>query len=75
MEEEARLTKNDFYPLMRDIRNLRTFAVNLNNILQAAPDRFAVAAPPGLIALRNSVKNLLAANCQRRTQIIPSTNL
>ena len=47
--DEARNIKTILYPLARDVRNLHTFVANINNILQAEPDRFALAAPPGLL--------------------------
>ena len=56
--DEARKLKSILYPLSRDVRNLRTFVANINNILQAEPQRFAVAAPVGLLSLRNSVRTL-----------------
>ena len=56
--DEARKLKSILYPLSRDVRNLRTFIHNINNILQAEPQRFAVAAPVGLLSLRSSVKTL-----------------
>ena len=57
--EEARNLKGILYPLSRDIRNLKTFLANINNILQADPERFALAASPGLMTLR---RRLLAKN-------------
>ena len=56
--DEARKLKSILYPLSRDVRNLRTFVANINNILQAEPQRFAVAAPVGIKSLRNSVRTL-----------------
>lgn len=56
--EEARKLKSILYPLSREVRNLRTFIHNINNILQAEPQRFAVAAPVGLATLRSSVRTL-----------------
>lgn len=56
--DEARKLKAILYPLSRDVRNLRTFTLNIHNILQAEPQRFAVAAPVGLMTLRNSVRTL-----------------
>ncbi len=56
--DEARKLKSILYPLSRDMRNLRTFINNINNILQAEPQRFAVAAPTGLACLRSSVRSL-----------------
>lgn len=56
--DEARKLKSILYPLSRDVRNLRTFIHNINNILQAEPQRFAVAAPVGLATLRSSVRTL-----------------
>lgn len=59
--EEARNLKSILYPLSRDIRNLQTFLSNINNILQAEPERFALAAPPGLMSLRKTLKSLSAS--------------
>ncbi|MCG8535173.1 MAG: hypothetical protein MI808_08765 [Pseudomonadales bacterium] len=56
--EEARNLKGILYPLSRDIRNLKTFLANINNILQADPERFALAASPGLMTLRKTLKSL-----------------
>lgn len=56
--EEARKLRTLLFPLSRDIRNLRTFIVNIDNILQAEPQRFVVGAPVGLLSLRNSVRSL-----------------
>lgn len=56
--DEARKLKSILYPLSRDVRNLRTFVTNINNILQAEPQRFALAAPVGLASLRSSVRTL-----------------
>lgn len=56
--DEARKIKTILYPLARDVRNLHTFVANINNILQAEPDRFALAAPPGLASLRNTMRSL-----------------
>ncbi|HAG94779.1 MAG TPA: hypothetical protein DCL78_11705, partial [Gammaproteobacteria bacterium] len=56
--DEARNIKTILYPLARDVRNLHTFVANINNILQAEPDRFALAAPPGLASLRNTLRSL-----------------
>lgn len=59
--DEARNLKSILYPLSRDIRNLQTFLANIRNILQAQPDRFALAAPPGLMSLRKTLKSLSAS--------------
>lgn len=59
--EEARKLKSILYPLSREVRNLRTFIHNINHILQAEPQRFAVAAPVGLATLRSSVRTLSRA--------------
>lgn len=59
--DEARNIKSILYPLARDVRNLHTFVANINNILQAEPDRFALAAPPGLASLRNTLRSLVKA--------------
>ena len=56
--DEARKLKSILYPLSRDVRNLRTFVGNINNILQAEPQRFAVAAPVGIASVRSSVRTL-----------------
>ncbi|RLU02426.1 MAG: hypothetical protein D9N11_09265 [Ketobacter sp.] len=56
--DEARTIKSILYPLARDVRNLHTFVANINNILQAEPDRFALAAPSGLASLRNTMRSL-----------------
>ena len=56
--DEARKLKSILYPMSRDVRNLRTFISNINNTLQATPQRFAVAAPIGLASLRGSVRSL-----------------
>ncbi|AUM13622.1 hypothetical protein [Ketobacter alkanivorans] len=56
--DEARNIKSILYPLARDVRNLHTFVANINNILQAEPERFALAAPPGLASLRNTLRSL-----------------
>ena len=56
--DEARRIKSILYPLSRDLRNLHTFVANVNSILQAEPDRFAVAAPPGLASIRNTLRSL-----------------
>lgn len=56
--DEARNLKAILYPLSRDVRNLRTFIHNINNILQAEPQRFAVAAPAGLASVRGGVRTL-----------------
>jgi hypothetical protein len=56
--EEARHLKSILYPLARDVRNLHTFVANIHNILQAEPDRFALAAPPGLASMRNTLRSL-----------------
>lgn len=56
--DEARNIKSILYPLARDVRNLHTFVANINNILQAEPERFALAAPPGLASMRNTLRSL-----------------
>ena len=56
--EEARQVKSALYPLSRDIKNLATFVINIRNILQAEPERFAVVAPPGLLPMRRTLKSL-----------------
>lgn len=59
--DEARRTKSILYPLARDMHNLQTFVANIHNILHAQPDRFAVAAAPGLEPLRKTLKSLAAS--------------
>lgn len=56
--EEARKLRTILYPLARDIRNLSTFVANINNVLQADAQRFAIGAPVGLLSIRNSVRSL-----------------
>jgi len=56
--DQARTIKSILYPLARDVRNLHTFVANINNILQAEPERFALAAPAGLAALRRTLHSL-----------------
>ncbi|MAR91623.1 MAG: hypothetical protein CML06_12185 [Pseudomonadales bacterium] len=56
--EEARNIKSTLYPLARDLRTLKTCVANIHNILQAEPEPFAPAAPPGLAALRNTLRQL-----------------
>lgn len=56
--DEARRIKSILYPLSRDLRNLHTFVANINSVLQADPDRFAVAVAPGLASIRNTLRSL-----------------
>ncbi len=67
--EQARKLRTILYPLSRDIRNLRTFIANINNVLQADPQRFVVGAPVGLLSVRNSVRSL-----QKNTRAIKEVN-
>ncbi|MGB3620057.1 MAG: hypothetical protein WBA20_01795 [Ketobacter sp.] len=56
--DEARRIKSILYPLARDLRNLHTFVANIQNILHAKPDRFAVGVPPGLTSIRDTLRSL-----------------
>lgn len=57
--EEARQIKSALYPLSRDVKSLTTIILNIRNILQAEPEFFALAAPPGLLVLRRAMHSLL----------------
>ena len=56
--DEARQIKRKLYSLSRNVRNLQICVANINNILQAQPNRVALAAPPGLAAMRSTMGSL-----------------
>ena len=59
--EEARHVKRSLYSLSRTIKQLQSPVANLNNLLQAEPERFVLSAPVGLASMRTTLGGLFHA--------------